>query len=124
MSNFYKVIAPVGTELPAVQYMPIENNKADVWLRKNVQQETVTDTAHNEDGEEITYNVVCADEMYFQVDSDKVSEQDIKDNFEKYWVYGEKWKNRNHMTDKEKIAELEAENASLKQCIVELSELL
>lgn len=124
MSLIYKVIAPDDMELMEVQYIKIPGNMADVWMRKNIRKETMDNAPVNEDGSVNTYQVSCADEIYFRVDSEKVSEQDIKDNFEKYWVYGLKWKDRSLMEDKEKIEELEAENKSLKQCIVELSNLL
>ena len=118
MASAYKVIVSHDMELNEVQYIKIPDNMADVWMRKNIHEENTNDY-----GEEIT-PITCADEIYFRVDSEKVSEQDIKDNFEKYWIYGLKWRDSSSMTDREKIEELENENKSLKQCIIELSNLL
>lgn len=128
MAKSYKVSAPEGTVLEAVQYISLPDSKlADVWMRKDIQEETVTcETTSPQDGETqyVTYKEETAEELYFQVDTSKVSEEDIKANFDKYWVFGEKWRNENAITDKEKIAELQAENVELKQYIIELSGLL
>lgn len=124
MSKSYKVTAPLDIELAEVQYMPVSAHHADVWLRKNVHNETMTNSAIDESDEGASYEIQCADEVYFQVDAEAITEDDIRDNFAKYWFYGLCWTDNTRLTDAEKIKALESENASLKQCIIELSGLI
>lgn len=116
MSNICKTIMPPDIEVASVLYMP-HDGIADVWLRKNIMTET-----RNDSGDE--YEVQTADELFFQIDTAAASEQNIIDNFDKFWVYGIAWTDERNMTDAEIIAKLRAENNELKECIVELSSLI
>lgn len=116
MSNICKTLMPLDIELVPVLYMP-HDGIADVWLRKNIKTET-----RNENGEE--YEVQTADEVFFQIDSAATSEQNIIDNFDKFWAYGIAWTDERDMTDAEIIVKLRTENNELKECIVELSSLI
>lgn len=116
MSNICKMLMPLDNEVVPVLYKT-HDGIADVWLRKNIKTET-----RNENGDE--YEVQTADEVFFQIDSAAASEQDIIDNFEKFWVYGIAWTDERNMTDAEIIAKLRTENNELKECIVELSSLI
>lgn len=66
--------ATYNMEPEAVLYMPLPNGKADVWLRKNI-QETTEDEA----------TVWTADEVYFRTSLDKES---IEANFETLYENG------------------------------------
>lgn len=116
MSKSYKVYAPIDVNLDAVQYMKVSDSCADVFLRKNVEKSIVN--AEFEDIAEQEMNI--ADELYFQVDPSAVSKEDITNNFEKYWLYGEQWVDKRNLSYIEKIECLESKNAELNQCILAL----
>lgn len=113
---------PKDLTVANIVYMPISDTLADVWLRKNIHTEEII--IDNSEGEPITDTVNVADEVYFQVDASSVSESDIKNCFEKYWLYGENWTDKRNLSDSEKIKMLETENSALMKCVAELSELL
>lgn len=116
MSNICKTAMPLDIVVVPVLYMP-HDGIADVWLRKNIKTETRIEN-------DIEYEVQTADEVFFQIDSSTTSEQNIIDNFDKYWAYGLAWIDERNMTDAEIIAKLRTENNELKECIVELSSLI
>lgn len=126
MSRAYEFEVPMGVEVNVVEYMPVAKNVADVFLRKDISTATKQEYRHDEDGESepYEYQYQKGTEIYFQVDPTEVSKEDIESNFEKYWQRAERWVDLRNVTDKERIATLEAENTMLKQCIVELSGLL
>lgn len=66
--------ATYNMEPEAVLYMPLPNGKADVWLRKNI-QETMEDET----------TVWAADEVYFRTGLDRES---IEANFETLYGNG------------------------------------
>lgn len=119
MSESYTVVAPHDIIFDEVQYMLLPNGMVDVWLRKNIRSETRVDESSNDE-----YIVNCADELYFQIDSSLASEQDIRDNFNKYWYIGEHWVDESKLTDAERMANLERENNMLREYIIELNSLL
>ena len=121
MSECYKTTAPTDIELKQVEYMNVGGKYADVLLRKNISTETVDEIL---DGESRQYERQVADEVYFRVDPNVVTEEDIVSNFEKYWVYAQQWTNETLMTNEEIIAALKKENVELKKCIVEISALI
>lgn len=120
MSKCYKTTAPTDIELKQVEYMNV-GKYADVLLRKNISTETADEVF---DGEPRQYEKQVADEVYFRVDPNVVTEEDIVSNFEKYWVYAQQWTNETLLTNEEIIAALKKENAELKKCIVEISALI
>ncbi len=126
MSRVHEFEAPVGIEIAAVQYMPISDTVADVFMRKDITIATRTEYRVDDNGESQPneYEYQKGLEVYYQVNPTKVTLDDIQNNFDKYWAYANRWIDVRDMTDKEHIAMLEAENARLKQCIMELSESL
>ncbi len=121
MANVIKIYAPIDAKLEQVKYMKVNDNHADVWLRKNISKETRESTMN---GEAIKEEFMVADEVLFSVDASAISENDIKNNFNKYWIYAQKWIDTDRLSHEEKIALLQDENAMLKQCIFELSSTL
>lgn len=126
MSRVHEFEAPMGTEVATVQYMPISETVADVFMRKDIEIATRTDYKLDDNGENQPYEYEYQKglEVYYQVNPTRVSLDDIQNNFDKYWAYANQWIDARNMTDKEHIAILEAENARLKQCVIELSESL
>ena len=122
MAKSYKVYADAASnvEFRPVQYMKISDNCADVLMHKNISTETVYPTSENMVEQEMN----VADEVYFQVDASRVTEETITANFEKYWIYGEQWVDTRNMTENEKIKALEAQNEELNQCILALCSMI
>ena len=89
-----------------VQYMTLPNGQADVWLRRNIQQE--------ESDEGVFWS---ADEKYIRTDLtlDEVNAQ-FDALFDAEPV--------TPLTDSERIAQLEAQNAMLTECLLEMSEIV
>lgn len=90
----------------AVLYMKLPNGLADVWLRRNVHQE------ESDDG--ISWS---ADEKYIRTSLtlDEVNEQfDALFDAEPEKV----------LTEAERIAQLEQQNAMLTECLLEMSEIV
>ena len=89
-----------------VQYMKLPNGKADVWLRKNIQQE--------ENDEGVFWS---ADEKYIRtgLTLDEVNAQ-FDALFDAEPV--------TPLTDSERIAQLEQQNAMLTDCLLEMSEIV
>lgn len=121
MSKLHKVTSPLDIELIPIQYMEVSDSIADVWLRKNIRTESILVNT-NDSSFEQEFNV--ADEIYFQVNPTNTKLVDIQENFEKFWIYGENWENQTCLSDADKIARLEEENAKLNKCIGELCNLL
>lgn len=90
----------------AVLYMKLPNGLADVWLRRNVQQEESEDC--------VSWS---ADEKYIRtgLTLDEVNEQfDALFDAEPEKV----------LTEAERIAQLEQQNAMLTECLLEMSEIV
>lgn len=102
-------------EKPApVDYAILPEGKADIWLRKNIQQ------AEKEgcEEDETPQTVWKADEAYMRVTATK---DDIEAaDFEEWWATAEAWEYTQAtatkpQTQAERIASLEAENTALKE---------
>jgi len=120
MRECYKTYAPTDIKLKQILYMNV-GSYADVVLRKNITTETVEEII---DGENKSYDRQVADEIFFRVDPNSVSKEDIESNFDKYWAYGLQWEDLTSFTNEEIVSKLKKENAELKQCIVEISSLI
>lgn len=120
MKEYYKTYAPLDVELKKVLYMNT-GKRADVFLRKNISIETLSEEI---DGEIYSYDVQVADELYFIVDPETVTKEDIEENFEKYWAFAGQWDDLTSYTNEEIIEQLKEENKKLKQCIVEISSMI
>ena len=102
-------------ERPApVDYAILPEGKADIWLRKNIQQ---AEKEGREEGE-TPQTVWKADEAYMRVTATK---DDIEAaNFDEWWTTAEAWEYTQAtavkpQTQAERIASLEAENTALKE---------
>lgn len=82
-----------------IQYMPLPDGMADVWLRKNIAKVTVEN-----DGVE-PYEVYEADEVYFRTNDTKVQ---IEADFEKYFSENLPKSPKPVVSESERIAALEA----------------
>lgn len=90
----------------AVDYLPLPNSKADVFLRKNIE------SAETEDG-----TVYYADEAYMRITDGAPSQAEVIANFDKWFTTASKWEAPLPVptpTQEERIAALEAENIRLK----------
>lgn len=126
MAKPYTIYAPMDYDMQPIKYMEC-GEYADVWLRKNIHTEAMQNSVYDADtGEQRIESIdtQVATEVHFRVETSKVTEADIRENFEKYWAYGENWKEHIDETDAEKIARLQAENDNLRRCIAELSQLM
>lgn len=81
-----EVQAPVSVGLEPVLYMQVSDTRADVWLRRNIHTETVM--IESEESE-----IVTAEEIQFEVNPWDVTESDISNNFNKYWIINTNPKN-------------------------------
>lgn len=105
-----------STAIQEVTVASRSDGAADVWLHKNIEQTTSAD----EDGNETT--AYTADEVHFQYTYSDTLESELTESFDKWWEYGETWEPSAKLTDAERIAALETENAMLTEAILELSE--
>lgn len=129
MALVHKVYGNAEEDIPAVQYIKIDEHRADVFLRKNYAHEVEHDVVMVGDGEDVAESVVerdvvVADELFFQVDASAVTEDDVQENFQKYWLYGQQWTDMTNMTEDEKLARLRAENEALNQCFLALCDMI
>lgn len=94
-----------------VDYFPLPNGLADVFLHRN---ETIkTDEEGN--------TIYIAEEVYFQVEQSVTKEQ-IEQNFDNMWANAEKEKVI--LTDSERLLLLEKENEKLKQTLADLTQVV
>lgn len=81
-----------------IQYMPLPDGMADVWLRKNIEKQTgEMDSAQ--------YTYYEADEVYFRTNDTKAQ---IESDFEKYFEENLPKPPKPVVSDSERIAALEA----------------
>ena len=89
-----------------VQYMNLPNGQADVWLRRNIQQE--------ESDEGVFWS---ADEKYIRTG---LTLDDVNAQFDALFDA----EPVTPLTDSERIAQLEQQNAMLTECLLEMSEIV
>ena len=89
-----------------VQYMKLPNGQADVWLRRNIQQE--------ESDEGVFWS---ADEKYIRTG---LTLDEVNAQFDALFDAEPK----TPLTDSERIAQLEQQNAMLTECLLEMSEIV
>lgn len=108
------------TEKPAeVMLHVLESGATDVWMRKNIKEETVADT---ESGESVTQ--WTADEVYARF-GETLTEEAIRERWDDYWNVGENWRTSSpeELTDHEQLILLE-QNKADKSDTKELNEAL
>ena len=100
-----------GSQPEPIQYMPLPGtDMADVWLRKNI-------TAPEEGVEDACWT---ADEVYFRTVLSKAEIQEHFDTlFERDGLLTDP-----EPTPEERMAELEAQNQMLTQCLMEMSQIV
>lgn len=111
--NIYKINAPVDSIVLPIVFKE-HDGVIDVWLRKNIHRESLDETD----------KYVVADEVYFRAAIGDLTYDDIEKNFEKYWIYAQRWLDETSMTDSEIIHSLKKKNKELTECIIELCSLL
>ena len=89
-----------------VQYMKLPNGLADVWLRRNIQQEECDDGVFWSADEKYIRTGLTIDEVNAQFDALFDAEPVTP------------------LTDSERIAQLEQQNAMLTECLLEMSEIV
>lgn len=89
-----------------VQYMKLPNGLADVWLRRNIQQEECDDGVFWSAEEKYIRTGLTLDEVNAQFDALFDAEPETP------------------LTDSERIAQLEQQNAMLTECLLEMSEIV
>lgn len=89
-----------------VQYMKLPNGLADVWLRRNIQQEECDDCVFWSAEEKYIRSGLTFDEVNAQFDALFDAEPETP------------------LTDSERIARLEQQNAMLTECLLEMSEIV
>lgn len=89
-----------------VQYMKLPNGQADVWLRRNIQQEESDEGVFWSADEKYTRTGLTLDEVNAQFDALFDAEPETP------------------LTDSERIAQLEQQNAMLTECLLEMSEIV
>lgn len=87
--------------------IPKDGITAEVWIRKNIRKQTVP-ALSEDDGENTEW---VYEEVFFQT---SVSRNEIEADIEGYWIIGADWEPVTPMTDKERIAKLQAELAQAK----------
>ena len=90
----------------AVLYMKLPNGLADVWLRRNIQQEECDDCVFWSAEEKYIRTGLTLDEVNAQFDALFDAEPETP------------------LTDSERIAQLEQQNAMLTECLLEMSEIV
>lgn len=90
----------------AVLYMKLPNRLADVWLRRNIQQEECDDCVFWSAEEKYIRTGLTLDEVNAQFDALFDAEPETS------------------LTDSERIARLEQQNAMLTECLLEMSEIV
>ena len=95
----------------AMQYHPLGDGTAEVWLRKNIRQTTVEAETGGEENLEYTY-----EEVYFRTTA---TQAEIEGNQDSYWETGQGWEPEVPLTPEQKIEKLQLElnqaNADLAQ---------
>ena len=86
--------------------MKLPNGQADVWLRRNVQQEESDEGVFWSADEKYIRTGLTLDEVNAQFDSLFDAEPETP------------------LTDSERIAQLEVQNAMLTECLLEMSEIV
>ena len=81
--------------------IPNTGNTAEVWIRRNIRQQTTPALSSDENNLEWVY-----DEVYFQTTADRA---DVEANIDGYWELGKDWNPSVPLTDKEMIKKLQAE---------------
>ena len=89
-----------------VQYMKLPNGQADVWLRRNIQQEESDEGVFWSADEKYIRTGLTLDEVNAQFDALFDAEPETP------------------LTDSERIAQLEQQNAMLTECLLEMSEIV
>ena len=89
-----------------VQYMKLPNGLADVWLRRNIQQEESDEGVFWSADEKYIRTGLTLDEVNAQFDALFDAEPVTP------------------LTDSERIAQLEQQNAMLTECLLEMSEIV
>ena len=89
-----------------VQYMKLPNGQADVWLRRNIQQEESDEGVFWSADEKYIRTGLTLDEVNAQFDALFDAEPVTP------------------LTDSERIAQLEQQNAMLTECLLEMSEIV
>lgn len=89
-----------------VQYMKLHNGQADVWLRRNIQQEESDEGVFWSADEKYIRTGLTLDEVNAQFDALFDAEPVTP------------------LTDSERIAQLEQQNAMLTECLLEMSEIV
>ena len=90
----------------AVLYMKLPNGQADVWLRRNIQQEESDEGVFWSADEKYIRTGLTLDEVNAQFDALFDAEPVTP------------------LTDSERIAQLEQQNAMLTECLLEMSEIV
>ena len=89
-----------------MQYMKLPNGQADVWLRRNIQQEESDEGVFWSADEKYIRTGLTLDEVNAQFDALFDAEPETP------------------LTDSERIAQLEQQNAMLTECLLEMSEIV
>lgn len=91
----------------------------DIWIRKNIKGPLT------EESEEGFSNAFYEAEEAFLRTGKAVSVADVEADFDGYWALAVTYSpNEPSPTDKERIAQLEAQNAMLTECLLEMSEIV
>ena len=89
-----------------VQYMKLPNGQADVWLRRNIQQEESDEGVFWSADEKYIRTGLTLDEVNAQFDALFDAEPETP------------------LTDSERITQLEQQNEMLTECLLEMSEIV
>lgn len=91
----------------------------DIWLRRSITGPLT------EESEEGFSNVFYEAEEAFLRTEESVSAEDVEVDFDGYWERALAYDpDKPAPTDKERIAQLEAQNAMLTECLLEMSEIV
>lgn len=91
-----------------LQYNPLKDGIAEVWIRRNIQRVMA---AHSDENDEENMEYIY-DEVYFCTTSTR---EEIESDLEYYWKSGQEWNPSIPESDKQKIERLEQELSETKE---------